>query len=678
MKKVLLLLLLLTVNSILAQDFKFGKVSKAELEQKISLGNNEVNAEVLYKSQTVRYDFNKEKGFSQVNTFHERIKIYNKEGYDLATKKVRLYDKTNANSENLTQLKGYTYQLVNGKIEKTKLKKESIFEEKNNKYWATKKFTMPNLSEGCIVEFMYSIKSPYIEIDDIILQYDIPIKRLEVDIKIPEYFNFKKLVNPKAVFYPKIEESKRSRKETVTSIRGVSQTGSRYRTGPGGGYSSNASEFTFDENIIKINLDNVPALKKEAYVDNRDNYRAKLALEYEYYKGPSGQLEYYSTTWDKVTNTINKSENFGSQLEKKNYFEDDLNTVISGVEDPIQKINIVYEFVKNRVKWNNFIGYNTSKGVRKAYKEKTGNTAEINLMLVTMLRHAGLSANPVLTSTRDNGVPLFPSTKGFNYVIAAVEMPENIILLDATNKNGTLNILPEYAINWQGRIIREHGSSAWIYLNPRKKSKEVVMLNYNIEADLSISGKLRKQLTEYLAVKYRNKYAGADEEFIVLNFEKDKGDIEIENIDQKNISNVTKPISHTYDFKLNNAVEDIGGSLYLSPLLFLATEENPFIQTERLYPIDFIYPMSSKYIINIDIPEGYEVESLPESTKIRFNENDIEFSYVIRQTGNKIQITMLEELNKTYILADEYQEFKKIFALSFEKQNEKIVLKKKG
>jgi len=197
MKKVLLLLVLLTVNSILAQDFKFGKVSKAELEEKVSPENEEANATVLYKRQTVRYDFNKEKGFTQVNTFHERIKIHNQEGYNWATKQVRLYDKTNANSENLTQLKGYTYQLVNGKIEKTKLKKESIFEEKNNKYWATKKFTMPNLSEGCIVEFMYSIKSPYIEIDDIILQYDIPIKRLEVDIKIPEYFNFKKLVNPK-------------------------------------------------------------------------------------------------------------------------------------------------------------------------------------------------------------------------------------------------------------------------------------------------------------------------------------------------------------------------------------------------------------------------------------------------------------------------------------------------
>ena len=59
--------------------------------------------------------------------------------------------------------------------------------------------------------------------------------------------------------------------------------------------------------------------------------------------------------------------------------------------------------------------------MRKAYKDKTGNVAEINLMLTAMLRYAGINANPVLVSTRSNGIALFPNRTAFNYVIAAVE-----------------------------------------------------------------------------------------------------------------------------------------------------------------------------------------------------------------------------------------------------------------
>jgi hypothetical protein len=68
----------------------------------------------------------------------------------------------------------------------------------------------------------------------------------------------------------------------------------------------------------------------------------------------------------------------------------------------------------------------------KAYKDKTGNVAEINLMLTAMLRY-GLNANPVLVSTRSNGIAMFPNRTAFNYVIAAVENGGNYTLLDASD-----------------------------------------------------------------------------------------------------------------------------------------------------------------------------------------------------------------------------------------------------
>jgi hypothetical protein len=75
---------------------------------------------------------------------HERIKIYDKEGFDWATKKIRLYNEQNSTSENIYKLKANTYNLIDENIETDKLKKDGVFEEELNKYWKIKSFTMPN------------------------------------------------------------------------------------------------------------------------------------------------------------------------------------------------------------------------------------------------------------------------------------------------------------------------------------------------------------------------------------------------------------------------------------------------------------------------------------------------------------------------------------------------------
>ena len=64
-------------------------------------------------------------------------------------------------SEKVSVSKAYTYNLVNNKVEKTKLGSDSEFIEKINKFWSRKKIAMPNVKEGSIIEFKFEISSPY-------------------------------------------------------------------------------------------------------------------------------------------------------------------------------------------------------------------------------------------------------------------------------------------------------------------------------------------------------------------------------------------------------------------------------------------------------------------------------------------------------------------------------------
>jgi hypothetical protein len=653
-----------------SQDNRYGKVSEEDFKTYATPINPSDNATVIYKSQNIKFDYREGTGFVQINEVQERIIIHNKKGFDWATKKIKLYNKTTSSSEKLQNLKGYTYTLENGKLEKEKLKSEGMFEEVANKYWKYESFTMPNVKEGCIVEYTYEIESPYSQIDAIDIQYTIPILKYELKISTPEYFNYNKLLNPKAHYIPVIKESKKSNSITFNNKTRSSEVGKPVKI------TFNQSTTEYQDNIITIDASNIPALKEEPFVDNLDNYRAKLILELSSVKFPNEPMESFSSTWENVTKTIYNDEDFGGQLKKNGFYEDDLKMITATETDDIIKTYLIHEYVKDKVKWNGYLGYTSENGVRKSYKDGVGNVGDINLMLISMLRTAGINANPVLISTKDNGIPLFPTRSGFNYVICAVVINNNTLLLDATQKFSTANILPIMSLNWLGRVIRNDGSSDWIELSPTMLSREVVSLNVKLNQDLSASGKVRNQFTDHQAFRIRGQYDNYNDQQIVESLEKGKGELVVSNIENENMKDVSQPILQSYDYTYGNAMEEIGGKLYFSPLIFLSPNENPFKDDKRSYPIDFVYPIVDKYMVNIMMPEGYTVETLPESAKFEFNGTDGTFTYLARLNGNSIQFTITTELNKILILPSEYEHFKKFYQLMIEKQTEKVVLKK--
>lgn len=668
MKNVLSLLCLLIVSSMFAQDYKFGKISKKELQEKLNTKAPEAHATILFVKEEVSFQYVENQGFTVVKEVQKRIKIYDKEGVDWATEIVPFYDNGASNAEKVSELKGYTYYLKGGKIEKDKLDKGSIFKEETNQYWGQLKFTMPNITDGCVVEFKYRKESPFIALDDVDLQYDIPVKKLEFSASIPEYFYFNKYLNPKARYIPEITKTERNRTENVTS---------KYRSG---GFSPSQtsysnSEWSFKEAVFKVNIVDVPALKAEPYVENMDVYRANIKWEYAMYKGPDNSIKKYSTDWESVIKTIYDSDSFGGQLSKTGYFEKDIDALLANVSDNTERISLIYNFVKSKVAWNEYFGDYAEKGVKKAYKEGAGNVGDINLMLTAMLRYAGFNANPVLISTKRNGIPLYPTRNGFNYIISAVEIPNDVILLDATDHYAMANVLPSRAINWQGLIVREKGSSAWIDLLHPLPNKERYSLQVKMNSDLSIEGRAFAKLENSAAMKFRSKYSSMGDDERLRDLEQDKGEIEISNYVIKNEDDINNlSIQYSFSYVLQNAVESIGDKIYVSPMLFYATTENNFNQDTRSYPLEFTYPKSYNYTVSIMLPEGYKVETLPQSAKMQFNEAEGLFTYLSSESGNMVILKASFNLKQSFVIASDYDQFKKFYGKMVEKETEKLVL----
>ncbi|TDW45841.1 transglutaminase superfamily protein [Flavobacterium sp. 270] len=664
-----LLIVFLFALQMTAQEFKLGKVTIAELEQKVHPKDSAAPAAILYKRGTARIEYDMNDGFITVTQVEARIKIYKKEGYEWANERVWYYSTTGL-TEKVSFSDAVTYNLVAGKIEKTKLKGEGVFDERLNKYRAQKKITMPNVKEGSVIEYSYTVRNPNATIRDWDFQESIPVNYSQFATYIPEYYVFNS--RQKGYVFPKVERTKNNKSITFSNKE---RTGSGILTGTQTQYST--SKVDYIENQTNYIAENLPAMKDEAFVNNIDNYTSSIEHELSVAQFPNEPIRPFSTDWNAVVKTIYEYDDFGPELNKTGYFEDDLKTLLQGLNTPEEKIWAIFNHVKNSVKWNAYTGYSCDSGVRKAYKEKTGNIADINLMLTAMLRYAGLTANPVLLSTRSNGIALFPNRTAFNYVIAAVETPNGNILLDASDKFSVPNVLPFRVLNWTGRLIRKDGTSEEVDLMPKKLSNDFVFMNYSIDADGKITGKTRRQSSDYNAMITRDNLSGVKEEEYLEKLENRNNKIEISEYGRTNEKEILLPITESYSFTGSNLCELIGGKIYVNPMLFLANNKNPFTQEVREYPVDFGFPFLDKYNITIQIPEGFVVETLPVPVNVVMEDNLGAFKFncaVVNE--NTLQLMITHQINEGIVTTAKYDMLKEYYKSMIAKETEKVVLKR--
>ncbi|MGB5944312.1 MAG: DUF3857 domain-containing protein [Leeuwenhoekiella sp.] len=665
-----LLLLIIAPVFLSAQNFKYGKVSKDEVMQKEHPLEPDAVASVLYRNQYSFFRFLKGQGFQVVTEFQERIKIYKPEGFDYATHSVPIYIGGSEN-ETLSGLNGVTYNLVDGKMKETKLRKDGIFDEEASKYYKKTTFTLPNLQAGSVIEYKYTFTTPYVHnIDEIRLQEEIPVDREEFLIKFPEYFNYK--MHTKGWLPIPIKRS--SDNGTINLGGFVHTTASGFGNGSPSQYQSESVNYTI--NSYELTMTDVPAIKQEKYAGNMDNYMSAIKFELSFTKFPDTSIEYISNSWEDVCKSIYESDSYENELTKERYFDDEIDAILATATSNEDKMIAVFEFVKRRMAWNGYEGIYTDKGVRSAYKDRTGNVADINLMLVSMFRYAGLDANPVVLSTRDNGIPLYPTVTGFNYVIASVNADDNIVLMDATDKMGVIDLLPEKLINWNGRIIKEGGFSQMVNLSPSKVAGSNLLIQAAIDDDLSVKGSCQSQYVGHRGISWRKNLATRSEEEKRLSLEEYYKGSEISGLELTNFENPYEPLQMKLDFESMSNVEEVGGKIYLNPMLYLAEEENPFTALERKFPVDFLYKNSSRYMFTIKIPEGYQVESLPESAKYSLMDGKANFAYIIAQRGKNIQLNVSSKINQAMFMPENYPDIKKYFEGIIAKQNEKVVLSK--
>jgi hypothetical protein len=596
----------------------FSEVLMEELTMKNVNYDSTAKAAVLFDKGETVVDLGSTNGLTL--KIHKRIKIFKKQAFDYANINIPV------GSSGLSKLKASTYNLENGVIVESKLDKNSIFKVHLDKYRDQVNFTLPNVKEGSVIEFSYTISNDAAYIPSWVFQSSIPTLWSEYSLMVP----------PSVVIN--------------SDIRGFLPITEH----------ESKSDGKYQKWIVK----NVPAFREEPWMPHESGFMSSI------------NFWIVRNLWiDINTGLDNNKEGFSDITFGLFSWRNRVREITDGMVDVKQKIKAISNYLKENIQWDGTKDFLAIKP-DDLLRNKKGSSGDINLLFGSMLQSAGIETDFVLLSTTDNG-PIrkeFSALYQFNYVICMVKYDESFVFLDATEKYLPFDVLPQYCLNRSGLVIskKNHG---WIVVVSKVKAKTIVSGDFVITNKGDFEGKLSIVNQGYDAYESRLDYnKGGEKEFSEKLFSNSQ--IQISKSDIQNIKDVDKPVKAEYDFILTDQYVVTENVAYINPIILLKEVENPFKLDERIYPIDFIMPVEKFYLCNFTIPDGYTVEELPQNKIITLPNNTARYTFNISQTDNRITLISSFQINTPVFMQNEYTGLKEFYNRVIAKQTEQIVLKR--
>lgn len=626
MKKILLSLSIFCCAIINAQHqfLNTPKLSEDDVKSVKSAKYADVPAEILYRSTHFRIDYDG----SLYQNVVSRVKIYNKDNAgDFLDHEIGVYDNRNGTRETLSDLKANTYNFENGKVVATKIEKNEKFKSKENKYYDVTKFAFSNVKDGSVVEYSYTLLTPFLgSMPRVLIEDEIPARYVEYVLDTPKPLGY--TINYKGSLNP--------------SQRVVEE-----RTMYGNDYQT-----------YRFAYNNVAPYKEEKYVGNNDNYKTGIKAELNSTM-IRNEFKSYANSWEDIRKRLYDLDNFGLELKKQHLAKDVLPADIKSIGNKMERANAILDFVQKNYTWNKEDDVVTDKGIKNLINTKIGNSAEINLLLTMLLRSADINADPVVLATVRKGLLLTynPSIAQLNYVLASFVEKDQIYLLDGATKLSEINMVAPKALNYHGLIMGKDQVKQINLLYP-DVCKTFLTIDAKLNPDGTFEGHFADRDTKLYAMMVNERYSDDKDKF--SQSYKDEYKFSFANL--KSGLQDNNDFETSFDFNADTFVDVIGNKLVFNPLLFLYAQNHNYNQKEpRKAPLEFYSANERIKKVTITLPDGYVFENIPKSKKFRTEDSGLVYSYVVTEQGNKLTVESIVKIDDATFPKEYYPAFTQIF-----------------
>ncbi|MBC7948178.1 MAG: DUF3857 domain-containing protein [Chitinophagaceae bacterium] len=645
---------------------RFGKITPEDFNTVSSSSSLQDGAIIIADIGSTQIEGNSKGNFSLEFKNYRRAQVLNKNGYDIGNVSISIFTDGNADEE-LISLKAVTYNLENGKVVETKLEtKSAVYTDRINKNWVIEKFTFPNVKEGSILEYQYTLKSDHIfNLRPWQFQGEYPRLWSEYKVGIPEFLYYVTLSQGYLPFFIKDQKS-RAAAFTVSDNQGV-----------GGSERINLSASVTE---YRWAMRDVPALKEESFTSTIGNHMAQIEFQLAEQRYPMNPKNIMGN-WTQACASLLEKENFGLTLDNDSpWLEEAVNDITAGTRNELDRAKKIFAYLRDHVTCTENNRTNMDQSLKLVWKNKRGNEAEINLLLIAMLRKAGVGyADPVLLSKRSHGYVYssYPLLDRFNYVIARLDVGGHTYYLDASTPRLGFGRLDYECYNGHARIVNADATA--IELAPDSLLEKSITTVFLLpDGNGNFAGNMQWMPGYYESYRLRSLVSESGKEAMTNEMKRgfENPSVAIRNLHVDSLEHFADPLYIRYNFEIPQDKQDI---IYLNPMFGVRMKENPFKAAARSYPVEMPYTIDETYILQLAIPEGYVTDELPKEVMLKLNEDDDGmFEYRIQESGGTISLRSRLRIRRTYFQPEEYQMLREFFNLVVKQHNEQIVFKKKN
>lgn len=647
----------------LKENLKFGRPTMAEMELTEYALEPDAEALVLCALRDERYTFT-DGGFCRTVDHKVRIKVLKAEGTDYANVSC-LYRSSKTDNmtyrESISGISATAYNLEGGKTVATKMKAGLVFRERVNDDLMMVKFTIPQVKVGTVMEYAYTENSDDdLHIDDWYAQGDLPVLYTRFTLAVPECYVFS-IDNTGA--FPL--EAKTSQDNMNISF--------------GGGASTSLGTTTYS-----FVGRNIPSLHDDDHVWCIDDYRAKVAFEFERTVYPL-DTKSYTSTWEEISELLMKDSDFGGRLSGSTPLKDEMASLrLDTLATVDEKVGAIYSLLMSRVEWNGDFALFGTKRASSVLKDGTGSNADLNFLLIGMLREAGIMAWPVVVRMRQNGrLPLsHPSLKKLDsFVVAYLREEAGDVdwgLVDASSSSGYIDVLQPRLMTDRGLLLTKNGAS-WIDLSARLAGREVVRIMAEVRPDGSIAGTRTNYYFQQESRIFKEKVKDTPVDEVVKNTAESLETLITDYTMGDDTQTFSGSASDAFAFeRVQGSLPSSDDIIYVNPFVFSIWDANPFSDEHRVVPFERSTKKVKDYAVTLVLPEGYEVDELPSTLNVKNHDNSISCKVLFTEDDGVINVSYRYQVSRLTFLPDEYEQLRQIYDLICAKTNEMIALKKKS
>lgn len=632
-----IIIIFISLTSFSQSKVRWGKYSENELNMQSCSFEKGAKAMVLYEDGFLRYRSKK-----YINSIHRRIKIFNKSEVGRGVVRISF----NPLVQEIIDVEGITTSLINGNEVSSKLRDDQISTNQISKDKAELVIKMPVVRDGSIIEYRYKKQTKVVsEPSDWNFQHDIPTLyssyRQSTDIpkEFKFYISFEGVRTLTDDIYKGIKTESGDIPTTLTRV----QKGSLAPVG-----------------ILVWEMKKIQSLKKnDPFLLSPQDYRERIV-----FRNPTNTRNVKS--WDKfLINYLNKP----GVLQLINGNDGEINQLLSEKNiaessSATEKLTKIHSVIKNKYDWS---------GDLSLHPEEKNNSADINLRLYAALKSVFSKVNLVLLSTPANGVVYqgYPLENPFDHVVVRVIENNKTYFLDATNKYLPFTVLPVYSNGRAGLCMEE--KYQWTDIKSTYNWKNSIYQQITFQGN-DLKKSYNVKWDEVNTSKFRKAIALGAEDYYKQMFEIPEMR-KISSHETNSLNDQKAPLNTKFAYEIAGYLQG-QDKIYLNPIEYQELLQNPMKDAARYYPIQYQSLPGIQVTSIIDIPEGYEVEKLPEMLNVSLPESFGRFTYRAVSTQGKINLSIRFEILKNSVPAKYYDAVKNFYQTMADKCKESIILKK--